>query len=74
MEAFGLETLAKITNKSMESLKGQTIYRFHLPPHISEFHIHLHCFVLPFISKDKERRIFGHMAYSVDQVIEILKK
>lgn len=32
---------------------------FHLKPHISVFHVHLHCFLLPFKDKAQDQFYFG---------------
>ena len=48
------EAWAKVKNSLLDNhFNKQTKFCFHLPPHISIHHIHLHCFVLPFHNKDK---------------------
>lgn len=64
MEEAGLEFLKQTSgNKSL----GESEVRlgFHLPPHNSIDHVHLHCFLLPIKSWIEDRGIYGHMLKSV---------
>ena len=41
---------------------------FHLPPHISVFHIHLHCFILPFGNKMYDKYLYGFGLKSIKNI------
>ena len=40
-------------------------FGFHKEPYISIFHLHMHCFLLPFSEVKYDRVQYGHMLHSV---------
>ena len=41
---------------------------FHLPPHISVFHIHLHCLILPITNRMNNKYLYGYAIKSAEEV------
>ena len=47
-------------------------FGFHLPPHISVFHIHLHCLILPIENKLIEKYLYGYGLKSVETIKKMI--
>jgi hypothetical protein len=58
------------TNKTP---KDKYRFGFHLPPHTSIFHIHLHCFIGPFSNQYYDKVQYGSLLKPVEIVIKKLE-
>jgi hypothetical protein len=61
--------MQNFAEKMLQELKISD-YRmgFHLPPQISVWHVHLHCFALPISSFLHDKVIYGSLLKSIDTI------